>query len=126
MNLNHVTAPTTNMSKSINFYERLGLKLIVDASPNYARFECPEGDSTFSLHHVDQIGNSEATIIYFETSILDQEVQRLKQIDTVFDLLPTDQPWGWREARLKDPDGNRIVLFWGGEYRKNPPWRVGD
>jgi hypothetical protein len=23
-----------------------------------------------------------------------------------------------------DPDGNKIILFFGGDNRKNPPWRV--
>ena len=124
MNLNQVTVPTINISKSIKFYERLGLKLIVNAAPNYVRFICPEGDATFSVHLVEEIGNSEAAIIYFETEKLDEEVARLQQEGIQFDLLPTDQPWGWREARLKDPDDNPIVLFWGGENRKNPPWRV--
>jgi catechol 2,3-dioxygenase-like lactoylglutathione lyase family enzyme len=52
MNLNQVTVPILNVEKSIEFYEKLGLKLIVKALPGYARFECPEGDSTFSLHQV--------------------------------------------------------------------------
>lgn len=112
------------MPESIKFYKRLGLILIVDAAPNYVRFECPEGDATFSVHLVEEIGNGEAAIVYFETEKLDEEVGRLLKEKLIFDLLPTDQPWGWREARLKDPGGNRIILFWGGENRKNPPWRV--
>ena len=27
-------------------------------------------------------------------------------------------------AYLRDPAGNLICLFWAGENRKNPPWRV--
>ncbi|MEO1522796.1 MAG: hypothetical protein AAFU78_18740 [Cyanobacteria bacterium J06633_2] len=42
-----------------------------------------------------------------------------------FDSEPTDQPWLWREAHLRDPDGNRLILYHAGEYRKNPPWRLG-
>lgn len=124
MNLNQVTVPSTDLSKSIIFYERLGLELIVDATPNYIRFECPEGDSTFSVHLVDELATAAAPIVYFETRTLDQEVKRLQNEGIEFDLLPVDQSWGWREARLKDPDGNQIVLFFGGDYRKNPPWRV--
>jgi hypothetical protein len=37
---------------------------------------------------------------------------------------PTDQPYLWREAFLRDPDGNLIVLFSAGENRLNPPWRL--
>ena len=52
MNLNQITIPSINLSKSILFYEKLGLKLIVKSLPNYARFECMEGNSTFSIHLV--------------------------------------------------------------------------
>jgi hypothetical protein len=30
----------------------------------------------------------------------------------------------WREAVLHDPSGNKIKLYWAGENRLNPPWRV--
>ncbi|WP_435578092.1 VOC family protein [Gilvibacter sp.] len=124
MNLNQVTVPTNDMEASVRFYKLLGLKLIVDARPRYVRFECPDGDSTFSIHEIDELGVGEAPVIYFETATLDIEVKRLQDSGLNFDLLPTDQSWGWREARLQDPVGNKVILFWGGENRKNPPWRV--
>ena len=124
MNLNQVTVPTINMEASVAFYRHLGLKIIVDAAPRDVRFECPQGDATFSIHQIDELGVGEAPVIYFETQQLDAEVQRLQELGIGFELLPTDQSWGWREARLTDPAGNKVVLFWGGAYRKNPPWRV--
>ena len=39
-------------------------------------------------------------------------------------MLPTDQPWLWREAYLNDPDGNPLCLYHAGENRLNPPWRL--
>lgn len=53
MNLNQITLPVINLEKSIRFYETLGLTLIVKTLPHYARFECSEGMSTFSLHQVE-------------------------------------------------------------------------
>ena len=41
-----------------------------------------------------------------------------------FTRLPTDERWLWREARLRDPDGNVLCLFHAGENRRHPPWRV--
>jgi hydroxymethylpyrimidine/phosphomethylpyrimidine kinase len=32
----------------------------------------------------------------------------------------------WREARLRDPDGNIIFLYKAGEARRFPPWRMMD
>lgn len=124
MNLNQVTIPSLDVAKSIVFYKTIGLHLIVEALPKYARFECPEGDSTFSVHFVDKLPQGNQTIVYFETKKLDKEVARLRKNGLTFDLLPTDQSWLWREARLKDPDGNTIILYFAGDNRKNPPWRV--
>ncbi len=55
MDLNQITVPVADVEESIDFYEKLGLKLIVKALPDYARFECPEGDATFSLHRADRV-----------------------------------------------------------------------
>jgi len=30
----------------------------------------------------------------------------------------------WREAELFDPGGNRILLYFAGQNRINPPWRI--
>jgi catechol 2,3-dioxygenase-like lactoylglutathione lyase family enzyme len=124
MNLNQITVPSLDLVTTIAFYEQLGLRLIVKALPHYARFECPEGDATFSIHLVDELPAGAGVTVYFETERLDQEVSRLQGENVTFDLLPTDQPWLWREARLKDPDGNQIILYYAGDNRKNPPWRI--
>ena len=124
MNLNQVTVPSVDISTSITFYKLLGLQLIVEAQPHYARFECLEGTSTFSIHLVEALPQGDGVIVYFETAHLDSEVARLRENGIAFDLLPTDQTWLWREARLKDPDGNKIILYFAGDNRKNPPWRI--
>ncbi len=124
MNLNQVTLPARDLSVSIPFYQNLGLKLIIHTHENYCRFECPDGESTFSLHRVDELPNGEGAWIYFEVEDLDQYVYNLLTLGIQFDQLPLDMPWNWREARLKDPDGNQLILFYAGEDRKNPPWRL--
>ena len=124
MNLNQITIPSIDLEKSITFYQKLGLNLIVAALPRYARFECPDGDSTFSIHKVEELPKGDGIYIYFESDNLDAEVKRLISEGIEFDSLPEDKDWLWREARLKDLDGNQIILFFGGENRKNPPWRV--
>jgi catechol 2,3-dioxygenase-like lactoylglutathione lyase family enzyme len=124
MNLNQVTISVADVGKSIEFYEKLGLRLIVKALPYYARFECKEGDSTFSLHQVDQPIEHAGTWIYFEVQDLDDFVDRLVGNGIVFEELPTDKSWLWREARLKDPDNNLLILYFAGDNRKNPPWRI--
>lgn len=124
MNLNQVTIPSINIEKAITFYKHLGLKLIVDAVPKYVRFECPNGDATFSIHKVDTLPKGNGISIYFEEENLDEWVIQLEKKGIVFSQLPTDMPWLWREAHLKDPDENHIILYNAGEDRKNPPWRI--
>ncbi|MBP2832653.1 VOC family protein [Aquimarina sp. U1-2] len=124
MNLNQITVPSNDVIVSIDFYKKLGLRLIVEALPHYARFECREGDATFSIHYVEKLPDGEGIYVYFETEKLDQEVDRLQKGGLQFDQLPTDQSWLWREARLKDPDGNQIILYFAGDTRKNPPWKL--
>lgn len=123
MNLNQVTLPATDVELCAAFYREMGFTQIVRSHAGYARFECPEGDSTFSLHQVESPSSSGA-VVYFECSDLDLKVAELKEKGFEFSQLPTHQPWLWREARLKDPAGNEICLFWAGAQRKHPPWRV--
>ncbi|CAM1342188.1 VOC family protein [Tenacibaculum amylolyticum] len=124
MNLNQITVPSIDLTKSIPFYEKLGLKLIVKALPHYARFECPDGNATFSIHQTDALPKGEGIYVYFECDDLDERVTSLKANGIQFDQEPTDQSWLWREARLKDLDGNQLILFFAGENRLNPPWRI--
>ncbi|MBT8303786.1 MAG: VOC family protein [Bacteroidia bacterium] len=124
MNLNQVTIPSINVVDSISFYQKLGLSLIVKALPHYARFEAREGNSTLSIHEVDEIDNGEGIILYFEREDLDNYVEKLINKGIEFDELPEDKAWLWREAKLKDPDGNRLIIYFAGDNRKNPPWRI--
>lgn len=124
MNLNQITVPSLNVSESILFYQKLGLELIVEVLPHYARFVCPDGNSTFSIHKVDDIQKGEGIHIYFECEDLDEKVADLIAKGIQFDEKPNDKFWLWREARLKDADGNQIILFYGGENRINPPWKI--
>lgn len=124
MNLNQITVPVTDVERSIDFYKTLGLKLIVKALPHYARFECEAGTSTFSLHQTDQLPVGDGIWIYFEEERMDEKVKELQEKGLLFESLPEDQSWLWREARLKDPDGNQIIIYYGGENRLNPPWRI--
>ena len=122
MRLNQVTVTVGDIDAAVVFYVTLGLKLIVK-SPRYARFLCPEGESTFSIH-AGEIPVNPSTVVYFENDDLDAVVQRLKESGLQFDTDPTDERWRWREARLRDPGGNPICLFQAGSNRLNPPWRL--
>lgn len=124
MQLNQVTLPALDVAKSVAFYQGLGLRLIVNALPRYARFESADGGATFSLHHVEQLDEPSATVVYFECEDLDCKVRDLQVSGYTFTQVPKDEKWLWREARLLDPSGNVICLYFAGENRRHPPWRV--
>lgn len=122
MNMNQVTLPVKNMTESTDFYRRLGFLLIVD-TPHYARFSCPDDGASFSLALTQESFNNGA-IIYFEHQGLDAWVTELIGLGVQFEELPTNKSYLWREATLLDPSGNKIKLYWAGENRLYPPWRI--
>ena len=124
MQLNQVTVAVSDIERAVRFYRALGLIPVV-LSSHYARFVCPEGRSTFSVHRSDQPIVS-TTVVYFECDDLDAQVNKLAAAGIAFDSPPADQEWLWREARLRDPDDNPICLFHAGPHRIDPPWKVHD
>lgn len=124
--LNQVTVTGTDYERSVDFYRRLGLKQIVDSPENgYARFESA-GGTTFSVQIDPDETISATTALYFECDDLDERVEQLARSGIPFEHGPRNQPWMWREARLRDPDGNILFFYKAGEARRFPPWRVKD
>jgi catechol 2,3-dioxygenase-like lactoylglutathione lyase family enzyme len=124
MNLNQITIPSLDLTQSIPFYEKLGLHLIVKSLPHYARFVCPDGGATFSIHQVEALPKGEGISVYFECQDLDEYVNVLLEKGIKLEEMPNDKSWLWREARLKDVDNNQLILYFAGENRLNPPWRI--
>jgi len=117
---NHITLPLTDFPASATFYEALGLRRIVEAAPRYARFESDAG-VTLSIEAANEMPHG--AMLYFECEDIDAAVTALRATGaSVSD--PTDQRWGWREARTRDPAGNAICLYQAGEARRFPAWRI--
>lgn len=123
MKLNQVTVPAVDLDRSIAFYRMLGFRLIVK-NDHYARFEIGDGGTTFSLHLGEPAGNGPQ--LYFECEDLDARVAELKAKGIAFDGDPVDRSWLWREAWFRDPAGNRLCVYWAGQNRRFPPWRLKD
>jgi catechol 2,3-dioxygenase-like lactoylglutathione lyase family enzyme len=124
VNLNQVTVPVRDVEASAAFYRKLGLTPIVQKFPEYARFECPDGGATFSLHRSEEPPRDPGVVVYFECVDVDVEVERLRAKGLAIEQEARDQPWLWREAYLLDPDGNRICVYHAGTNRRFPPWRL--
>ncbi len=122
MKMNQVTIPASDIQESAEFYRRMGFLQIVENN-HYARFVSTEGDATFSIYLSDEYVKN-PTVVYFEDEDLDKLVLELKAKGLNFLQDPTDMEYLWREAILEDPVGNKIKLYWAGENRLNPPWRI--
>ena len=126
MRLNQVTVPALDLERSVAFYRTLGLTLIVK-NDHYARFELPDGDATLSLELTEDVqGAANGPHVYCECDDLDARVAALRAQGIVFDSDPADQRWLWREAWLTDPAGVKLCLYYAGDNRRNPPWRLRD
>jgi hydroxymethylpyrimidine/phosphomethylpyrimidine kinase len=122
--LNQVTVTGTNYQRSVDFYRNIGLKQIVGSPENgYARFETA-GGVTLSVQIDPDEKIIATTAIYLECDDLDERVEQLARSGISFEHGPRNQPWMWREARLRDPDGNIIFFYKAGESRRFPPWRM--
>lgn len=124
MNLNQVTLKSSDVDCAVKFYQKLGFQLIVDSSPRYVRFACPDGDSTFSISHTQTVKQDLSTVLYFEVDDVDGVYENLSAKGIRFSSQPEDKRWLWREVSLNDPDGHPLILFCAGKTRKNPPWRL--
>lgn len=125
MRMNQYTVSVANFAQSVAFYEALGLKLIVSARGEYARFEVPGDQSTLSLS-LSQDPTPASGLIYFEVDDVDATISELQDRGIAIDETPSDKPYLWREAKLRDPTGNRICIYHAGENRLFPPWRLAD
>ncbi|MBV1918348.1 MAG: VOC family protein [Sphingomonadaceae bacterium] len=77
--MNQYTVPVADVTKSVAFYEALGLKLIVSARNEYALFEVPGDLSTFSLSQSPAQDTVPASgLIYFEVDDVDEAIDTLK------------------------------------------------
>ncbi len=123
MRLNQVTVGATDFEASMAFYRALGLRLIVSARGEYARFELPDGEATFSIHLQSHVP-ADGPVLYFEVEDVDAAAASMTAQGYPLLSAPADQSWLWREARLADPAGNRLCLFHAGENRRFPPWRI--
>ena len=94
MNLNQITIPSLNVPQSIAFYKKLGLRLIVHTHDAYARFECTDGDTTFSIHKVEQLAEGPGIYIYFEVKNVAETVANLEKKGIVFDQMATKVGYG--------------------------------
>jgi len=110
-----VSVPVSDQDRAKKFYtQTLGLKLLLDDDSmpgiRWVQVAPPTGGTALTL--VTWFGSMPAGSLrglVLTTDDLDRDCQRLRHLGAEFEQPPVQQPWA-REAVLRDPDGNQLVL----------------
>ncbi|MDH5449980.1 MAG: VOC family protein [Candidatus Bathyarchaeota archaeon] len=98
----HITIGVSDLTKSVSFFQSiLGLRKMGEW-PTYAIFDIV--GVSFGLEPKSK------TEICLLVDDVDKAYQNLRDKGVKFVTEPKDQPWGVRDAKLIDPDGNTFVI----------------
>jgi catechol 2,3-dioxygenase-like lactoylglutathione lyase family enzyme len=113
-----VSVPVSDQDRAKNFYTNvLGFQLLRDDDSvpgiRWLQVAPLTGDTTLTLvTWFDTMPAGSMRGLVLATSDLDADYQRLRELGVDFAQPPTQQPWA-KEAVLRDPDGNELVLQQG-------------
>lgn len=116
--LKSVCLISQNVRELCDFYQRI-LEISSEGDDDFAAFsDSGMNFSIFSVSGLEKmvpglmensgVGNC---FLEFEVEDVDEEFERLKELDVEVIKLPTTQPWGLRSVWFRDPDGNKINFF---------------
>ena len=91
--------------------ERLDVSSCDLSSAGFARFDAPGGAPVSVFLQVDP--NPTGCVTHWMLTApadVDAAAQRLAAAEIQVDEAPCDQPWGMRDLRVRDSDGNELVI----------------
>lgn len=119
MNLTNSCIITNDVKRLSEFYEKV---LQIDAEfygEDYAVFKV--GDNSLSIFNFKahesiapgsaQAESNKSVILEFNVENVDEEYERLKEMNIDWVKAPTTQSWGSRSFYLRDIDGNMISFY---------------
>jgi catechol 2,3-dioxygenase-like lactoylglutathione lyase family enzyme len=110
-----VSVPVSDQDRAKKFYvHTLGLQLRLDDSSvpgiRWIQVAPPGGGTALTLvTWFDTMPAGSLRGLVLASSDLDGDYQRLRDLGVEFEQPPVQQPWA-KEAVLRDPDGNQLVL----------------
>ena len=122
---NHAMLYSADVGRAVKFYrDALGFKVIEESlhegRPIYARLRSQGSDTTIGLHQMEPgqtMPQSRSMRLYFEVKDLELFCKKLEESGIHLDQPPKLEPWGWKHAYLRDPDGHHLSLYWAGAMR---------
>lgn len=105
-----ITLNVSDLEKATAFYEKtLGFNKKYEYA-NYIGFDC--GGIEIGLRFTEGMKPSEDLLsVEFLVDNVDNVYQTLKNKGVKFTREPHDEPWGGREASLRDTDGNILEIM---------------
>jgi catechol 2,3-dioxygenase-like lactoylglutathione lyase family enzyme len=110
-----VSVPVSDQDRAKKFYtSTLGLRLLLDDDSvpgiRWVQVGPPDGGTALTLvTWFDTMPAGSLRGLVLVSNDLDGDYQRLRDLGAEFEQPPVQQPWA-KEAVLRDPDGNQIVL----------------
>lgn len=104
-----VTLLTSNMAKSVSFYQALGFQLLYGGKEApFTSFRVGPGYLNLQL---DPTGSAQENLwgrVVFWVDDVDAMYQRAKESHFLPESPPTDGPWGERYFHVRDPAGHEL------------------
>jgi lactoylglutathione lyase len=115
---------TTDLGAALGFYrDLLGATVSYefpgpDGEPAYVGLELGTAHLGIGRDPAASAGPSERFSLWVYADDCDAAVERLRSAGVTIVDEPADQPWGERVARVRDPDGNLVLI---GQSSESPP-----
>ncbi len=116
---NHITVPSRDLKRSIDFYSNLGMELIEFEEDHHAHFENKDHHVIFTAYHTEKKPSYQVNV-YFEVD--DIEEYELRFRESVCNPTKIKQ-WQGKELHLSDPDTNTVILYQKLDDNATPPWQ---
>jgi catechol 2,3-dioxygenase-like lactoylglutathione lyase family enzyme len=91
------------------YTSNLGLT-VSSETPRFIQLSDSRGRPCIAFHVGQPVGHADHVQLHFEVEDVDAQYERLHAAGVEFDGPPSDKPWGWRVASLRDPGGHTVEL----------------
>ena len=113
MEIAYVNIHVSDLERAMQFYRDVLCLPLAFADPEHGYASFSAGPISLGIAEVSESGVARPGVhtgIGFNTTDLEAEYARLKELGVVFTMLPSRQPWGGFMAMMADPDGNVFYL----------------
>ena len=110
--INAILIESSNLSRSVEFYNGLGINLTIHDHGGGQHAEADIDDCHFAIFPGGKEFSQKPNVRFsFHVPDLEECYKQLCEKGYKFESKPISQPFGGITANLTDPDGNRVTLM---------------